>query len=93
MAKLPNRLVIEIADTDKVDELGNPVISFESKDYAKCVIEELEKIKAEINNFIGGMNMGDDLDNETFKKLDIRIEDIFDDHISELKGETNELER
>ena len=56
-------------------------------------IEELEKIKADILNFIGGMNMCDDLDNEAFKKLDIRIEDIFDDHISELKGETNELER
>ena len=50
-------------------------------------IEELEKIKAEILNFIGGMNMCNDLDNEAFKKLDIRIDDIFDVHISELKGE------
>ena len=49
MAKLPNRLVIEIANTDKVDELGNPVISFESKDYAECVTEELEKIIAKID--------------------------------------------
>ena len=53
----------------------------------KSVIEELEKIKADILNFIGGMNMCDDLDNETFKKLDIRIEGIFDENISELKGE------
>lgn len=48
MAKLPNRLVIEIANTDKVDELGNPVIGFESKDYAECVIEELENIKDKV---------------------------------------------
>ena len=49
MAKLPNRLVIEITNTDKVDELGNPIIGFESNDYAECVIEELEKIKAKID--------------------------------------------
>ena len=89
MAKLPNRLVIEIKNTDKVDELGNPVIRFESKDYAECVIEELEKLKADILNFIGGMNMCDDLDNEAFKKLDIRIDGIIDEHISKLKGEQN----
>ena len=87
MAELPNRLVIEIADTNKFDELGNPVIDFESKDYAECVIEELEKIKAEILNFVGGMNMCNDMDNEAFKKLDIRIDSIFEDKISELKGE------
>lgn len=52
-------------------------------------IAELEKIKAEILNFIGGMNMCNDLDNEAFKKLDIRIDGIFDEHISELKGENN----
>ena len=49
MAKLPNRLVIEITNTDKVDELGYPVVGLESKDYAECIIEELEKIKEKID--------------------------------------------
>lgn len=52
MAKLPNRLVIEITNTDKVDELGCTVVDFESKDYTECVIEELEKIKEEIQGLI-----------------------------------------
>ena len=82
MAKLPNRLVIEITDTNKVDELGNPVISFESKDYAECVIEELEKIKKKIYN------------TKEWHKIPVwsyeELAELIDDYISELEGETND---
>ena len=47
--------------------------AFESKDYAECVIEELEKIKAEFEDKI--------LLNQT-----VALQ-IMDKHISELKGE------
>lgn len=72
MAKLPNRLVIEITNTDKVDELGYPVIGFESKDYAECVIEELVKIKEKIDIECDSVDLA----------LDVII-----DRIIELKGE------
>lgn len=80
MAKLPNRLVIEISNTDKVDELGNPVVAFESKDYAECVIEELEKIKAEIECNMRKNNC------DLYGYADSLV--IIDKHIAELKGET-----
>lgn len=38
-----DRIVIE--RTYRNNEFGDPVVDFESKDYAECVIEELEKIK------------------------------------------------
>ena len=79
MAELPNRLVIEIADTNKFDELGNPVIDFESKDYAECVIEELEKIKAKIVELEKKIGQG-------IFTVELASE-IVNDHISELKGE------
>lgn len=78
MAKLPNRLVIEITNTDKVDELGNPVVDFESKDYAECIIEELEKIKEEILTQNPKFTIGCEM------KMCLGI---IDNHISELKGE------
>ena len=92
MAKLPNRLVIEITNTDKVDELGNPVIGFESKDYDECIIEELEKIKEEILEYHCIKCYGTC---ETYCPYSDCIEPkeviedlkIIDKHISELKGE------
>ena len=83
MAKLPNRLVIEITNTDKVDELGYPVIGFESKDYAECVIEELEKIKEEIEGL-------EYYDFDCHLVLPAwKVYNIIDNYISELKGEEN----
>jgi len=84
MAKMPNRMVLVIEN--KVNEFGDPVVNFESKDYAECVIEELENIKADIkeasydrlDGFNGGQIVVDWED----------IEDMFYDRISELKGGT-----
>jgi len=70
MAKMPNRMVLVIEN--KVNEFGDPVVNFESKDYAECVIEELEKIKAEFEDKI--------LLNQT-----VAIQ-ILDNYIAELKG-------
>lgn len=72
MAKIPNRMVIEIAKIDKVDELGNPVIGFEAKDYDECVIEELVKIKEKVDIECDSVDLA----------LDVII-----DRIIELKGE------
>ena len=82
MAKLPNRLVIEITNTDKVDELGNPVIGFESKDYAECVIEELEKIRSRLNH-----RAKEHLDGDYYVLIR-DINEVFDEELAELKGET-----
>ncbi len=85
MAKLPNRLVIEIAKIDKVDELGNPVIGFESKDYAECVIEELEKIWEEIRA-LPDINPDYQMD-RTIHISRYGVQEIIYKHISKLKGE------
>ena len=87
MAKLPNRLVIEIANTDKVDELGCPVVNFESKDYAECVIEELEKIKAEIKDMDWNVVSTIHGRKKEFISKEV-IYELLDKYISELKGET-----
>ena len=89
MAKLPNRLVIEITNTDKVDELGNPVIGFESKDYAECVIEELKKIKAEIEDI---RLSEENVDSSWCAGLKYVNNKIIDKHIFELKGANYEFE-
>ena len=75
---LVDRLVIE--RTYRYDELGDPIVDFESKDYAECVIEELEKIKAEIIRN----------SRPQWEKLVIDVytcETIIDKSISDLKGE------
>ena len=79
MAKIPNRMVIEIAKIDKVDELGNPVIGFEAKDYDECIIKELEKIKAEIECNMRKNNC------DLYGYADSLV--IIDKEIDELKGE------
>ena len=87
MAELPNRLVIEIADTNKFDELGNPVIDFESKDYAECVIEELEKIKAEIGKEFVDLQDGSEEWRSYVNESVLSCYEIVEKHISKLKGE------
>lgn len=54
------------------------------KEYAAI---EIEKLKAEIFDIIGGMNMVDELSNEEYEKLSIRLDEVFDNRISDLKGE------
>ena len=88
MAKLPNRLVIEITNTDKVDELGNPVIGFESKDYAECIIEELEKMWEKIRA-LPDINPNYPMD-KTIHISRYEVQKIVYERISELKGEQNE---
>ena len=85
MAKLPNRLVIEIAKMDKVDELGNPVIGYESKDYAECVIEELENILVELDKCSNIILLHGN--SHSFLTGVAISKDIVKKHIYELKGE------
>ena len=93
MAKLPNRLVIEMTNTDKFDELGCPVVGFESKDYAECIIEELEKIKTEIESKQEESNIKDEegcVDEGITYAYNVGIADcleIIDKHIKEINNE------
>ena len=88
MAKLPNRLVIEIADTYKVDESGYPIVDLESKDYAECVIEELEKIRAEINVIDYDVQVyHEEILREKVYISKTKIIKLIDKRIAELKGE------
>lgn len=50
-------------------------------------IEELKKIKAEIDNIIYGMEMCDEISAEAYTQIAARTERIFDNYIEELKGE------
>ena len=73
MKLIDDRIVIEI--TYRNNEFGDPVADFESKDYAECVIEELEKVKKEI------------LEENRCMWYSVDIKECIDKHISELKGE------
>ena len=55
--------------------------AFESKDYAECVIEELEKIKARLNH-----RANEHLDGDYYVRIR-DINEVFDEELAELKGE------
>ena len=82
---LVDRLVIE--RTYRNNEFGDPVVDFESKDYAECVIEELEKIKAEILKWQDDLNIESNNDDFYVHHGLSLSREIIDNHISELKGE------
>ena len=76
-----NRLVIETQVTDNKDIAGYPIVDFQAKSYEKCVIEELAKVKAELEKL-----EYDDFDCNLALPA-WKVYDIIDKHISELKGE------
>ena len=86
MEKTPNRLLIVIEN--KYNEFGDPVVNFESKDYAECVIEELEKIRAEINVIDYDVKVyHEEILREKVYISKTKIIKLIDKRISELKGE------
>lgn len=87
MAKLPNRIVIEMTDIDEVNELGDPVIDFESKNYAECIIEELEKLRDDV---VIKLCLGKECDRCLFEGAYgiCGVKNFIAERISELKGES-----
>ena len=96
MKLIDNRIVIEI--TYRNNEFGDPVADFELKDYAECVIEELEKLKEETlklfcNTCVYGNKCVDYLKKEKMTKcshqheFEEEFEELIWNRISKLKGE------
>ena len=61
--------------------------AFESKDYAECVIEELEKIKAEIGKEFVDLQDGSEEWRSYVNESVLSCYEIVEKHISKLKGE------